>query len=58
MAVMRENKPGIIAVLILFLTLFTGLTVCEMTPLLSKVREVVLTGEWDDGVWDKSIFGE
>ena len=60
MARMRGNKPKIIAVLILLLLLifFTGLSSCEMTPLLSKVRELVLTGKWDDAVWDKSIFGD
>ncbi|GAJ08041.1 unnamed protein product [marine sediment metagenome] len=58
MARMRGNKPRIIAVLILLLALFMGLYACDMTPLLGKVRVLVLTGKWDDGVWDKSIFGD
>ena len=58
MARMRKNKPIIIAVLILLLALFIGLSACKMTPLWGKVKELVLTGKWDDGVWDKSIFGD
>jgi len=25
---------------------------------LGRVRELVLTGQWDDGIWDESIFAE
>ena len=58
MARMRKNKPRIIAVLILLLALFMGFSSCEITPLLGKVKELVLTGKWDEGVWDKSIFAD
>ena len=58
MAGIGGKKPGIIALIILVLALFMGLSTCERTPLLNKVRELVLTGNWDEAVWDNSIFGD
>jgi len=42
----------------LVLALLFTLAACEYTPLLGKVRELVLTGAWDEAIFDTSIFGE
>ena len=48
----------VIAAVLVALMIVVGLACCEQTPLLSRVRALALTGKWDEGVFDSSIFGE
>lgn len=48
----------VLAVAAVALALLLLVSSCEQTPLLRTVRALVLTGTWDEGTYDNSIFGE
>jgi len=48
----------VLAAAALLLIVLLALARCQQTLLLGRVRELVLTGQWDEGIFDKSIFGE
>jgi len=54
-----KGKTGImLLILVVVLALFMITTSCKNTLLLDKVKFLVLIGRWDEGVFDKSVFGE
>ena len=54
-----KRKTGImLLILVVVLALFMITTNCKNTLLLDKVKFLVLIGRWDEGVFDKSVFGE
>ncbi|MCK4515682.1 MAG: hypothetical protein KAU31_10515 [Spirochaetaceae bacterium] len=48
----------LLAVAAMALALLLVVASCENTVMLNTVRSLVLTGEWDEGTFDRSIFGE
>jgi len=48
----------LLAVAVLALAVFSLMAGCEDTLMLRTVRGLVLTGKWDEGTYDSSIFGE
>jgi len=58
MARVIPGRRTITALLLALLMIIGVITACSDTLLLGRVRELVLTGQWDDGIWDESIFAE
>ncbi len=58
MARVIPGRRTITTLLIALLITIGIITACSDTLLLGRVRELVLTGQWDEGIWDESIFAE